>query len=81
MNDRQIHLDQFEHRTHRVSEKPFAPGVITNGRELGSSRVVKGGLVRCVTWALVMATVLLMAYGLISVIEYVKTPDMIGSKQ
>ncbi len=34
MNDRQIHLDQFEHRTHRVSEKPFAPGVITNAREL-----------------------------------------------
>lgn len=33
MNDRQVHLE-LESRTHRVCEKPFAPGVVTNARDL-----------------------------------------------
>lgn len=34
MNDRQTHLDHFENRTHRVCERPFAPGVVTNAKDI-----------------------------------------------
>lgn len=45
MNDRQTHIEHFERQTHRVCEinqhpsfkqKPFAPGVVTNARDLDS---------------------------------------------
>ncbi len=34
MNDRQVHLEHFERQTHRVCEKPFVPGVLTNACDL-----------------------------------------------
>lgn len=80
MNDRQLHLEEYEHRTHRVHALPrgrcheLVPHTIPQEPE-------RGGLVRCITWAAVLVFALGTGLALINAVEYITATDMIGMKQ
>lgn len=80
MNDRQLHIDEYEHRTHRVVSMPrsrcheLVPHTLPEEPK-------RGGLVRCITWVALLVFAMGTGFALINAIEYITTPDMIGSKQ
>lgn len=41
----------------------------------------RGGLVRCITWVALLVFAMGTGFALINAVEYITTPDMIGSKQ